>query len=80
MIKMYEGFKIMTQCTDRNLTDIQEYIKQLQQTSKSQKVGQLGHHSGHPEVSAPKLEQIGKQLDLANEGIQQKVDESELQH
>lgn len=44
MIKMYEGFRVMTNSNEKNLNDVQEYIKQLQQTSTTTDRGSSQHN------------------------------------
>lgn len=64
MIKMSEAFTMMTNSTEKNLNDVQEFIKQLQASSKKQ---HAGGHLGQQEVAIPKLEQLSKVIESVND-------------
>ena len=68
---------MMTNSTEKNLNDVQEFIKQLQASSKKQ---HAGGHLGQQEVAIPKLEQLSKVIDAVNEQLQEKVLEVEQEH
>ena len=65
----------MTQSTEKNLNDVQAFIKQLQANSK-----QAGANGTQNEVSIPKLEQLSKVIESINDQLQQKVLEVEQEH
>lgn len=59
MIKMSEAFTLMTKSTEKNLNSVQDFIKQLQQSSKNQ--------GSSSDVAIPKLEQLSKVVESVND-------------
>ena len=72
MMKMSETFTEMTKTTEKNLNSVQEFIKQLQDSSKKQ--------GASSDMEIPKLEQLTKVTNSVNEKIQEKVQEIEQEH
>ena len=67
MKNMSESMKKMTNCTENNLNDVQEFIRQLQMTQKTPKVGPGGVSGVTADVNIPKLEQLSKVFETVDQ-------------